>query len=59
MNWFGGAYIDQKPENMFARFSTSDPETLLQVFDEASIVQGSREGLDRRPDAGSSRASSS
>ncbi len=41
MNWFGGAYIDQKPENMFARFSTSDPETLLRVFDEASIVQGS------------------
>ena len=41
MNWFGGAYIDQKPENMFARFSTSDPERLLKVFDEASIVQGS------------------
>jgi putative ABC transport system permease protein len=41
MNWFGGAYIDQKPENMFARFSTSDPQRLLKVFDEASIVQGS------------------
>ncbi|HQQ77737.1 MAG TPA: ABC transporter permease [Thermoanaerobaculia bacterium] len=41
MNWFGGAYIDQKPENMFARFSTSDPGTLLKVFDEAAIVQGS------------------
>ena len=41
MNWFGGAYIDQKPENMFARFSTSDAERLLKVFDEASIVQGS------------------
>ena len=41
MNWFGGAYIDQKPENMFARFSTSDPERLLKVFDEASIVRGS------------------
>ena len=41
MNWFGGAYIDQKPENMFARFSTSDAETFLKVFDEASIVQGS------------------
>jgi putative ABC transport system permease protein len=40
MNWFGGAYIDQKPENMFARFSTSDAERLLKVFDEASIVQG-------------------
>ena len=40
MNWFGGAYIDQKPENMFARFSTSDAATLLKVFDEASIVRG-------------------
>jgi putative ABC transport system permease protein len=44
MNWFGGAYIDQKPENMFARFSTSDAERLLKVFDEASIVQGSAKG---------------
>lgn len=41
MNWFGGSYIDQKPEHMFARFSTSDPEALLRVFDEATIVQGS------------------
>jgi putative ABC transport system permease protein len=41
MNWFGGSYIDHRPENMFARFSTSDPEKLLRVFDEASIVQGS------------------
>ncbi|HEX7527938.1 MAG TPA: ABC transporter permease, partial [Thermoanaerobaculia bacterium] len=40
-NWFGGAYIDQRPANMFARFSTSDPERLLKVFDEGSIVQGS------------------
>ncbi len=41
MNWFGGSYIDHRPENMFARFSTSDPEKLLRVFDEASIVRGS------------------
>src|SRR5512140_932496 len=41
MNWFGGSYIDQKPENMFARFSTSDPATLLKVFDEGKIVKGS------------------
>ena len=41
MNWFGGAYIDQKPENMFARFSTSDAQTFLKVFDEAAVVQGS------------------
>jgi putative ABC transport system permease protein len=41
MNWFGGSYIDRRPENMFSRFSTSDPEKLLRVFDEGSIVQGS------------------
>jgi putative ABC transport system permease protein len=41
MNWFGGAYIDQRPEHQFARFSTSDAERLLKVFDEATIVQGS------------------
>jgi putative ABC transport system permease protein len=40
MNWFGGAYIDQRPENQFPRFSTSDAPTFLKVFDEASIVQG-------------------
>jgi len=41
MNWFGGSYIDRRPENIFSRFSTSDPEKLLRVFDEGSIVQGS------------------
>ncbi len=44
MNWFGGAYIDQSPKNQFARFS-GDMKTLLDVFDEASIVQGSKEDL--------------
>jgi putative ABC transport system permease protein len=41
MNWFGGSYIDRRPENVFSRFSTSDPERLLKVFDEGTIVQGS------------------
>ena len=40
MNWFGGAYIDQKAEHQFSRFSTSDAATLLKVMDEVSIVQG-------------------
>lgn len=40
MQWFGGEYIDHSPKNQFARFSC-DPETLLKVFDEAKIVQGS------------------
>jgi putative ABC transport system permease protein len=41
MNWFGGAYIDHSPKNQFARFTTQDPETMLQVFDEAKILEGS------------------
>jgi putative ABC transport system permease protein len=41
MNWFGGKYIDHRPENIFSRFSTSDAEKLMRVLDEASIVQGS------------------
>jgi len=43
MNWFGGAYIDQSAKNQFARFSTSDPEALLRVFDEVSVTEGSAE----------------
>ncbi len=43
MNWFGGSYIDQSAKNQFARFSTSDPEALLRVFDEVSITAGSAE----------------
>jgi putative ABC transport system permease protein len=41
MNWFGGSYVDQSAKNQFARFSTSDADRLLSVFDEASIVEGS------------------
>ena len=43
MNWFGGSYIDQSARNQFARFSTSDPEALLRVFDEVKITAGSAE----------------
>jgi putative ABC transport system permease protein len=43
MNWFGGSYIDQSAKNQFARFSTSDPDALLRVFDEVTISQGSAE----------------
>ena len=35
-NWFGGKYIDNRPEHMFARFS-ADPETIFQVYDEFSV----------------------
>lgn len=36
LNWYQGLYIDDKPENFFPRFS-SDPDTLLAVFDENRI----------------------
>ncbi|MEO6324653.1 MAG: FtsX-like permease family protein [Thermoanaerobaculia bacterium] len=42
MNWFGGSYIDQSPQNMFARFSC-EPKGLLRIFDEAKITGGSAE----------------
>ena len=39
LNWFGGQYKDNRPENMFARFGC-EPDKLLAVFDEVTIVQG-------------------
>lgn len=33
MNWFGGRYKDDKPENMFAQFGT-DPEEIFKVHQE-------------------------
>ncbi len=39
LNWFGGQYKDNRPENMFARFGC-EPESLLRIFDEVSIVEG-------------------
>src|SRR5512143_2257324 len=34
--WFGGQYVDNSARNVFARFAV-DPETFLQVFDDAQI----------------------
>jgi putative ABC transport system permease protein len=31
VNWFGGIYKDQKPENFFAQFGT-DPDEILKIF---------------------------
>jgi putative ABC transport system permease protein len=39
LNWFGGQYKDNRPENMFARFGC-EPESLLRIFDEVAIVEG-------------------
>jgi len=40
--WFGGRYRDQSSKNFFPRFAV-EPETFLQVFDDAKIVRGSAE----------------
>jgi putative ABC transport system permease protein len=34
--WFGGTYIDQRPQNFFGQLST-DPETWKTIFDDFSI----------------------
>ena len=40
--WFGGKYVDQSAKNFFPRFAV-EPETFLQVFDDAKILAGSTE----------------
>jgi putative ABC transport system permease protein len=39
--WFGGKYIDYKPQNIFSRLAVGNPEALLKVFDEVKVVEGS------------------
>lgn len=41
MQWFGGAYVDQSAKNQFARFSVTDVDRFLRVYDEVSVVEGS------------------
>ncbi|MDL1949316.1 ABC transporter permease, partial [Acidobacteria bacterium ACD] len=41
LDWFGGTYVDASAKNMFARFG-AEPEVLLKVFDEATVVGGSQ-----------------
>ena len=36
MNWFGGTYIDQRPENMFARFAV-DQEAIFEIYPEFKV----------------------
>lgn len=38
MTWFGGLYMNDKPENAFAQFAV-DPETLLQVYPENKVPE--------------------
>ena len=37
MNWFGGIYIDERPENFFARFAV-DPEEVFSIYSEYTIA---------------------
>lgn len=38
MTWFGGLYMNDKPENAFAQFAV-DPEALLQVYPENKVPE--------------------
>ncbi len=46
MNWFGGTYIDQRPEHMFARFAV-DPEAIFDVYDEYHVPPEQMEAFQR------------
>ena len=46
MNWFGGTYIDQRPENMFARFAV-DPEEVFNIYSEFEIPPEQLEAFKR------------
>jgi putative ABC transport system permease protein len=36
VNWFGGIYKDEKPENFFAQFGT-DPEEIMKIFTDFTL----------------------
>ncbi len=42
LNWFQGVYLNDRPENFFARFS-SDPATLFQVFPEYQLSDAEKQ----------------
>lgn len=46
MNWFGGTYKDQRPENMFARFAV-DPEEIFNIYSEVAIPPEQLEAFQR------------
>ncbi len=46
MNWFGGIYKDQRPENMFARFAV-DPEEIFNIYSEFVIPPEQLEAFQR------------
>lgn len=46
MNWFGGTYIDDRPENMFPRFAV-DPEEIFNIYTEFEIPPEQLEAFKR------------
>lgn len=46
MNWFGGIYIDESPENFFARFAV-DPERVFEIYAEYDIAPEQLEAFQR------------
>lgn len=46
MNWFGGIYIDQRPEHMFPRFAVQ-AEKVFDIFTELEISPDQREAFER------------
>lgn len=42
MNWFGGKYKDDKPENFFAQFYV-EPENIVQVYSDWQIPEDQKE----------------
>lgn len=42
LNWFQGVYLNDRPENFFARFS-SDPATLFKVFPEYQMSDAEKQ----------------
>ena len=42
MTWFGGLYMDDKPENAFAQFAV-DPEAILDVYPENHVPDDQRQ----------------
>ena len=46
MNWFGGTYIDSRPENMFARFAV-DQEEIFNIYSELKVPADQLEAFQR------------
>ncbi len=46
MNWFGGIYIDQRPEHMFPRFAV-DQEEIFNIYSEYTVPPDQLEAFQR------------